>query len=433
MKLLRNTVGNLESPRLSRMKDRELKKPSLRYPEFGDSWESAQLGEYLEFKNGFNADISQYGTGRKFINVLDIMSESPICYDSIIGQVTMSEDEFKKFEVKFGDILFQRSSETREEVGQSNVYLDMNATAAFGGFVIRGAAKKSYEPLFLHYLLKTASVRKDITNRSGGSTRYNIGQESLRDVRIFLPTQPEQQKIAAFLSAVDQKIEQLARKKELLLRYKKGVMKRIFNQEIRFIDDNGDDFPNWRMVKIGDFADVSAGATPSTFKPEYWDGDIRWMNSGELNLKRVYEVENRISESGLRKSSTRLLPKHCVLIGLAGQGRTRGTVAMNMVELCTNQSIAAVHPNQKVFVEDFLFHNLDTRYDELRSLSTGEGGRGGLNLQIIRALTVPLPSISEQQKIAAFFSSLENKVNLVHQQLENTKLFKRGLLQHMFV
>ncbi|MGI8835172.1 MAG: restriction endonuclease subunit S [Pyrinomonadaceae bacterium] len=106
---------------------------------------------------------------------------------------------------------------------------------------------------------------------------------------------------------------------------------------------------------------------------------------------------------------------------------------MNMVELCTNQSIAAVLPNKETFVEDFLFHNLDNRYDELRSRSTGDGGRGGLNLQIIRALKVILPAVSEQIKIADFFSALDKKIDIVTQQLGKAKIFKKGLLQQMFV
>ena len=145
----------------------------------------------------------------------------------------------------------------------------------------------------------------------------------------------------------------------------------------------------WVENTIGSiFPNVTAGATPSTTEPKYWGGDVRWMNSGELNLKKVYEVQGRITQLGLNNSSTKILPKRCVLVGLAGQGKTRGTVAMNFVELCTNQSIAAIHPNESVFDSDFLYHNLDGRYDELRRISAGDGGRGGLNLQIIKNLKI---------------------------------------------
>lgn len=187
----------------------------------------------------------------------------------------------------------------------------------------------------------------------------------------------------------------------------------------------------WDKIKLGDFTEIKAGATPSTTKPDYWNGEIRWMNSGELNLKKVFEVENRITELGLQKSSTKLLPKHCILIGLAGQGKTRGTVAMNMVELCTNQSIASIIPNES-FVSDYLYHNLDFRYDELRSLSTGDGGRGGLNLGILKSIVIPIPDINEQTKIASFLTAVDDKLQALKKKKELLEQYKKGMMQQLF-
>lgn len=199
--------------------------------------------------------------------------------------------------------------------------------------------------------------------------------------------------------------------------------------QLRFHDFEGE----WEKTKLGSMADVTAGGTPSTLNREYWNGTIRWMNSGELNLKRVYEVENRITEQGLKNSSTKLIPIHSVLIGLAGQGKTRGTVAMNMVELCTNQSIASVFPNKNQYNSDFLYHNLDYRYDELRLLSTGEGGRGGLNLQIIKSLGIFLPSLPEQQKIASFFTAIDQKITQLKRKLTLLEQYKKGVMQLIFL
>lgn len=190
---------------------------------------------------------------------------------------------------------------------------------------------------------------------------------------------------------------------------------------------------NWKQNKIGDISNnITAGATPSTLNKDCWGGNVRWMNSGELNLKKVFEVENRITELGLKKSSTKLLPKKCVLIGLAGQGKTRGTVAMNMIELCTNQSIAAIHPNSDKFNEEFLYHNLDNRYDELRGLSTGDGGRGGLNLQIIKSMTIFLPSLREQTKIANFLTTVDEKITQLTQKSDLLAQYKKGVMQKVF-
>lgn len=187
----------------------------------------------------------------------------------------------------------------------------------------------------------------------------------------------------------------------------------------------------WVRKSVGEIAEVTAGATPSTLKAEYWNGNIRWMNSGELNLKKVTEVENRITELGLKNSSTKILPKYCVMIGLAGQGKTRGTVAINLIELCTNQSIGSILPNQK-FIPNFLYHNLDNRYEELRSLSTGDGGRGGLNLQIIKSIIIPLPTLSEQTKIASFFSAIDEKYQVLKKKKSLLGEYKKGVMQKIF-
>jgi type I restriction enzyme S subunit len=187
--------------------------PELRFPEFEEKWVEKSLSDLFTFKNGINAVKEDYGTGYKFINVLDIIGNDYITNDTIIGSVNVSLDVFNKNIVEFGDILFQRSSETRNEVGQANVYLDKDKPATFGGFVIRGKAKEEYDPLFMNSLLKTKSSRKEITSKSGGSTRYNVGQDTLSSVNIFTTNIKEQTKISTFLTTVDKRLKLLQAKK----------------------------------------------------------------------------------------------------------------------------------------------------------------------------------------------------------------------------
>jgi type I restriction enzyme S subunit len=191
---------------------------------------------------------------------------------------------------------------------------------------------------------------------------------------------------------------------------------------------------DWETETVNDLSKtVTAGGTPSTNKEEYWGGDIRWMNSGELNLKIVKEVVGRITKEGLKNSSTKIIPENSVLIGLAGQGKTRGTVAINKVRLCTNQSIASIYPNEDVFDSEFLYHNLDNRYNELRELSAGGEGRGGLNLKIIKEIRIPIPpKKEEQQKIAACLSSLDEVIIAETEKLDLLQHHKKGLLQQLF-
>ena len=196
---------------------------------------------------------------------------------------------------------------------------------------------------------------------------------------------------------------------------------------LRFPEFSGE----WERCKVKDFTKVVAGATPSTSNKEYWGGDIRWMNSGELNLKRVYEVQGRITQLGYEKTSTKIIPPQSVLIGLAGQGKTRGTAAINYVELCTNQSIASIFPSDKYYPE-FLYQNIESRYKELRDISSGDGGRGGLNLQMIYNLNIPYCSISEQRKIGDFLCLLDQRIETQKKIIEKYESLIRGLYQFLF-
>ncbi|MCY4312202.1 MAG: restriction endonuclease subunit S [Gammaproteobacteria bacterium] len=188
---------------------------------------------------------------------------------------------------------------------------------------------------------------------------------------------------------------------------------------------------NWRVKRIRSVASCTAGGTPSTLNPEYWNGNIPWMSSGELHHKQINEVEGAITKNGLLNSSAKIIPAGCVLVGLAGQGRTRGTVAMNLIPLCTNQSIAAILPNPDFVVSEYLYHNLDSRYIELREISSGGGGRGGLNLTIISSINIPLPSIQEQRTIATVLNDTDALLNALHRLIAKKHNLKRAFMQQL--
>ena len=187
---------------------------------------------------------------------------------------------------------------------------------------------------------------------------------------------------------------------------------------------------DWQIKRVGKMTRTVAGGTPNTSIDEYWGGDIPWMSSGELNLRRVDNVRGRITAKGLKHSSTSLIPAGCVLVGLAGQGKTRGTVALNTIELCTNQSIAAIYPSND-FLSDYLFYNLDLRYGELRQLSTGDGGRGGLNLSILNSLSVPLPPVEEQRAIARVLGTMDELISKTSRLIAQKELRKKWLMQNL--
>jgi len=187
---------------------------------------------------------------------------------------------------------------------------------------------------------------------------------------------------------------------------------------------------DWDVKKIEDFTNCTSGGTPSTTIETYWGGHIRWMSSGELHMKIVSDVEGRITEEGLKKSSTKIIPKKCILVGLAGQGKTRGTVAINQIELCTNQSIAAILPNS-TFKSEYLYYNLDARYNELREISTGAGGRGGLNLSIIKSIPIPLPNKDEQIAIATVLSDADALITSLDRLIAKKRDIKLAAMQEL--
>jgi type I restriction enzyme S subunit len=391
-----------------------------------EDWEVRAFSALFSFRNGVNADKKAYGNGVRFINVLEPIKYSHIYGPEIPGRVTLSESVVAAYSVKRGDILFNRTSETESELGLAGTYLGTEQVV-FGGFVIRGRlTHESFDPIYSGYALRAPVIRAQIIPMGQGAVRANIGQKNLRLVLAPLPSLPEQRAIAATLSDVDALLAALDRLSAKKRDLKQGAMQQLLTGKVRLPGFSGE----WEVRQIGDFTDCTAGGTPSTAVHAYWGGTIRWMNSGELNLKSVHEVEGRITDLGLKNSSTKIIPPHCVLIGLAGQGKTRGTVAINTVELCTNQSIAAIFPNEK-FVPEYLYYNLNSRYDELRMLSAGDGGRGGLNLKIIRSISVPFPTFEEQSAIATVLTDMDSEIEALEARRDKIKLIKKGMMQQL--
>ncbi|MDD5360821.1 MAG: restriction endonuclease subunit S [Ignavibacteria bacterium] len=290
-------------------------------------------------------------------------------------------------------------------------------------------AEDNLTPEYLYQFLLYNTVKQEDYKRHFSILKENI---------VFYPKKEngEQQEIVSCLSSLDEIIAAHNQKLETLKLHKKGLMQYLFPQEgeivpkWRFKEFEKDGV--WRKTTIEEIAKVSAGGTPDSTNPEYWNGDIPWMNSGELNNKRISSVSNFITAKGLRESSTKLIPPKCVLIGLAGQGKTRGTAAINYIELCTNQSIASIHPNEEVFNSEFLYQKIESMYEKLRLLSAGDGGRGGLNLQIIKEIDLLLPIMEEQDKIAICLSSLDDLITSHAEELEQLKMHKKGLMQGLF-
>jgi type I restriction enzyme, S subunit len=399
--------------------------PELRFPEFQEELELQYLGEILDFKNGINADKSQYGRGKKFISVLDVINDSPIYYDSIIGSVDITDKEFDNNDVQYGDVLFQRSSEIREEAGQSNIYLDKKRKATFGGFIIRGRPKIDFNPIYFNYLLKTRFVRKEITDRSGGSTRFNIGQNSLSEVPILISISPEEQeKIASFLGAVDARLTQLRRKQELLQTYKRGVMQKIFSQQIRFTQPDGSPFLDWEY-------NLAKHIFKSHSNKNH-NGDLPILAATQdkgMIPRNEMDIKIRSSQESIQ--SYKVVEKGDFVISLRS---FQGGIEYSEFHGICSPAYTVLKP--KVLIFDCFYKYLFKKSDFITRLSNIVVGiRDGkqISYEAFSGLKLPLPCLEEQEQIANFLTAIDRKIETLSRQIEQTEKFKKGLLQKMFV
>ena len=178
----------------------------------------------------------------------------------------------------------------------------------------------------------------------------------------------------------------------------------------------------WPEKLLGEIAKVTVGGTPSTAIARYWDGDVPWMASGDIHLGRIYDVSGRITDVGLKASNATLVKPDAVAIALAGQGKTRGTVALTKTTLCTNQSVALISPDERELLPAYLYQSWIPRYEELRNRSAG-GGRAGLTKAILEQVPVQLPPLAEQRGIAEVLSALDEQIEAVeHEKAKLTQV-----------
>ena len=326
-----------------------------------------------------------------------------------------------KLVMKKGDVLF----------GKRRAYQKKVAIAPFDGIfsahgmVLRPKTEvidKDFFPLFIasDYFLD-AAIRISV-----GSLSPTINWRDLKVLEFSLPPLDEQRRLAKVLwAALDLKEVY----QTLLARCDEMASSR-FIEMFGDPDNNTKSFP---MTKIGSVAQCVAGATPSTSVKEYWEnGTIPWMSSGEVNLGRIFSTEKKITQKGYDSASTHLVPPHTVVVAMAGQGKTRGTVAITEIELCTNQSLCSLVITTQTINPFYLLHFLRTQYENLRNASNGDGGRGGLNLHIIGNYPIILPPLGLQNEFAAFVEQLDKSKVALQKNIDRLDILIKTLLQEHF-
>jgi type I restriction enzyme S subunit len=387
-------------------------------------WEITPLNELFEFGNGYTPSTENpkfwSNRGLPWFKMEDIRKNGRILSDSILHITPEAVKSSGLFPA--GSFIISTTATIGEHAW---LIADSLANQRFT-FLKKGKSLKDIDSWY--FFFKLFEIGEWCRNNVSKSTLLSVNMTGLKSYLVSHPSdKKEQQRIGKALSDVDGLIEGLRKLIEKKRNIKQGAMSRLLSGSLRLPGFN----KSWENFRIGDLSSVQAGATPSTEKSEYWNGDIRWMNSGEINLKYVREVQNRITQKGYDSTSTHMLPLHCVLLGLAGQGKTRGTAAINLVELCTNQSIAAIYPSD-CFDSFFLYHLLDSKYSDLRMLSSGEGTRGGLTKRQIENIELLMPTdLAEQSAIAKVLTDMDAEIEGLEKKLAKYGQVKQGMMKQL--
>jgi len=402
------------------------KVPELRFPGFTGEWVEKNLLELSEngFSNGVFNDPKMVGSGYKLINVKEMYEGDVINYKNLT-LVDIPKTEFQKNKVLKGDIFFTRSSLVKDGIAFSNIFIDDFEDVTYDGHLIRMRPKKNLlVSKYFSYQLKTQTVRRQLVVRGKTTTMTTIGQDDIGSVETFIPTLPEQKKIADFLTDIDTKIEKLTRKKELIAEYKKGVMQKIFSQEIRFKDENGKNYPDWEE-KPGSYVFESVSN-----KEHNSDLPILAITQEYGAIPRDL-IDYKISVTDKSVETYKVVEIGDFIISLRSfQG---GIEYSNYKGICS-PAYLILKPKIKIENMFFKFYFKTDMY--IKKLNQKlEGIRDGkmISYNYFSDANLIVPSLPEQKKIADFLVDLDTRIQHIDKGLLGLKEFKKGLLQGMFV
>lgn len=386
-----------------------------------------KLGKCYSGLSGKSAD--DFGTGSSYyITFLNVLKNIKVDMNALEKVSVLSGENQNA--VKKGDLFFNTSSETPDEVGMcaallsdlNNVYLN---SFCFG---YRLYDTSVLSPLFASYFFNSIYGRQLMSLYAQGSTRYNLSKSSFIKMEIPVPSIKEQQTIASVLSDFDEHIDNLSELIEKKKAIREGTLDDLISGRTRINGLDGD----WIESTIEDSTkEIITGGTPSTTVDKYWGGSIPWLASTEIHQKIITRPTKNITKIGLNNSSAKMAPKDSVLIALAGQGKTRGTAAFLAYPMALNQSLAALVAADETDSK-FLYYLIENMYVELRELSSGDGGRGGLNKTLIKNINIRLPrEIKEQHAIAEVLTAMDEEIESLEIEKEKMIQIKEGAMDDL--
>lgn len=398
--------------------------PQIRFPEFSGDIIKNTLDSFCEI-NPSTSDLP-----KNFVYIdLESVNKGRLEKESYISK-DIAPSRAQRVLQK-GDVLFQ----TVRPYQKNNYFFERNGNyvASTGYAQIRTNQSKR----FLYHYLHTSNFVSTVLKRCTGSNYPAIGATDLKTIPIFFPSLPEQEKIASFLTAVDERIELLQKKKEKLEEYKKGVMQKLFSQEIRFKDENGNDFPEWEEKRLGEVGKTYNGLTGKT-KIDFGEGEpyIQYLqiftnskiNTKEFGLVNIGENENqsKVQYGDVFFTTSSETPNE---IG------TASVLLEEVNKVYLNSFCFGFRPNSLIeLVPDFSRYLFRSEQFRRIIIKLAQGStRFNMSKVELMKLKILLPKKEEQDKIASFLTSLDDKIDIISKEIEQSNLYKKGLLQKMFV
>lgn len=389
-------------------------------------WDTALIGDFLDFKNGLNKGKEFFGYGTPIVNYTDVYKKRGLKKADIRGKVCLTPDEIHRFDVRKNDVFFTRTSETPDEVGMSSVLLEDVENGVFSGFVLRGRPKNDmFVPEYCKYCFSTEAVRNAIITGCTYTTRALTNGKQLSAIELPVPPKPEQEAIAEALSDIDTLIvnlEKLIAKKKAI---KQGAMQELLTGKRRlpgFYDE-------WIDSRIGDICELVSGGTPSTSVAEYWDGDIAWCTPTDItgcNEKYLYKTADSITLHGLTNSAATILPEGALLLCTRA---TIGAVKIAAVPICTNQGFKSLVTHESADNE-WLYYAVQMLKKEMVSQAIGSTFLE-ISKKALADIRIQLPSKEEQKAIASILSDMDSEISALEEKLTKARFVKSGMMSEL--
>jgi type I restriction enzyme S subunit len=392
--------------------------PKLRFREFNDNWTRKTLFDISENVGyGMNSAAVDFDGVHKYIRITDI--------DEMTGafkpnpQTSPDGEKDDKYKLKKGDIVFAR---TGASVGKSYLYNPTDGNLYYAGFLIRFSIRDA-NPYFIYSHTLKESYNKWVHIYSMRSGQPGLNAEEYKALKLSIPSLPEQQKIASFLTAVDEKIQQLTRKKEFLEQYKKGVMQQLFSGKLRFKDENGRAYVKWEKKRLDEFCEInpSTGELPQSFIYV----DLESVVKGQLIQ------EKRIHKEDAPSRAQRKLQPQDILYQTVRPYQMNNYLFDKEDDYVASTGYAQIRTSQNTQYVFQILHS-ESFMGQVLERCTGTSFPA-INSKDLGKIKVPIPNKKEQQKIASFLSGIDSKVETVSKQIGQSQIFKKGLLQQMFV